>query len=48
MCYDAWSARDIPGILEQLSDTCTYALHVPVDVLAFGGEHTRAIQFMSP
>ncbi len=39
-CYEAWSVRDVPGILELLGETCTYTLHVPVEVLEFGGQHT--------
>lgn len=38
-CYQAWAAREIDGTLEQMADDCIYRLHVPIDVLPYGGVH---------
>jgi ketosteroid isomerase-like protein len=38
-CFNAWSAGDLPGVMSLLSPHCIYDLHVPVDVLSYGGRH---------
>ena len=36
--YVAWKARDLQSVLALLSDDMVFALHVPANVLAVGGE----------
>ena len=38
-CYSAWAARNVEGVLANLSDRCVNDLHLPVDVVAFAGRH---------
>jgi ketosteroid isomerase-like protein len=38
-CYAAWSASDIAALLTQFHENGRYVLHVPTDILPFGGEH---------
>ena len=35
--YAAWAARDLAGTLAHMADDCTYTMHVPTEVLAYGG-----------
>ena len=37
--YAAWAARDLDGTLAHMADDCTYTMHVPTEVLAYGGAH---------
>ena len=37
--YAAWAARDVAGTLAGMADDCVYTMHVPTDVLAYGGTH---------
>ena len=38
-CYAAWAARDLQGVLDGIAPNCIYTLHVPTDVVHFGGVH---------
>jgi len=43
LAYAAWKARDLPRIVELLSDDMVFALHIPAEVMPLGGEtHGRA------
>ena len=37
--YAAWATRDLAGTLADLADDCVYNLHVPTDVVPYGGSH---------
>lgn len=38
-CYAAWANRDIDATLAVMAEDCVFDLHVPTDVLPFGGAH---------
>ncbi len=38
-CFAAWSAGDLTSVIDHMSDDCIYDLHVPTDVLPYGGQH---------
>ena len=38
-CFAAWARGDVEGTLHHIDDDCVYTIHVPADVLSFGGVH---------
>lgn len=38
-CYAAWNANDLATLLSMVRDDATYFVHVPRDVLPYGGVH---------